>query len=147
MQNYALTGYTYEDGNGSKKVYYTKNETKIIIVKKDDTGEKNLQGVEFELLDEKEDIIYTGLTTNKNGQIEIDNLLPGTYYIKENRTLEGYELYNKLIKVELDLNEEAKVNVINSKKEPNIEINKKETETSVKNNESKTEVKLPKTGM
>lgn len=154
LQNYALTGYTYEDGNGSKKVYYTKNETKIIIVKKDDTGEKNLQGVEFELLDEKEDAIYTGLTTDENGQIEIDNLLPGIYYIKETRTLEGYELYSKLIKVELDLNEEATVNVINSEKDTDIKIEDKKTEVSVKNSESKTEVtasktevKLPKTGM
>lgn len=147
LQSYALTGYTYEDGNGSKKVYYTKNETKIIIVKKDETGEKDLQGVEFELLDENKDVIYTGLTTDENGQIIIDNMLPGTYYIKETRTLEGYELYNKLIKVELDLNEEATVNVINSQEEPDIEIENKKTEISVENSNTTTNVKLPKTGM
>lgn len=147
LQSYALTGYTYEDGNGSKKVYYTKNETKITIVKKDDKEEKNLQGVQFELLDNNKNVIYTELTTNQDGQIVIDNLLPGVYYIKETRTIEGYELYNKLIKVELELNEEAKVNVINSKEEPNIEVGKKQTENTLKNSESKTQVKLPKTGM
>ncbi len=147
LQNYALTGYTYEDGNGAKKVYYTKNETKIIIVKKDDTGLNNLKGVEFELLDKNKNVLYTGLITDDNGQIKIDNLLPGTYYIRETRTLEGYELYNKLIKVNLDLNEKATVSVVNSKEEPNIDVNKKETELSVKNSESKIEVKLPKTGM
>ncbi len=165
LQNYALTGYTFEDGNGAKKVYYTKNETKILIVKKDDTGLNKLQGVEFELLDEEQNVLNTGLTTDENGQVEINNLLPGTYYIKETRTLEGYELYNKLIKIELELNERTTVNVINSEEEPNITINNIETEISVenseseievKNNESKVEikndenkisVKLPKTGM
>lgn len=147
LQNYALTGYTYEDGNGSKKVYYTKNETKIIIVKKDDKEEKNLQGVQFELLDDNKNVIYTELTTNQEGQIVIDNLLPGVYYIRETRTIEGYELYDKLIKVELDLNEEATINVINLENEPNIEVDKKQTENTVKDNVSKTQVKLPKTGM
>lgn len=154
LQSYALTGYTYEDGTGSKKIYYTKNDTKIVIVKKDGEGEKNLQGVEFELLDENQNAIYTGLTTDESGQVQIDNLLPGTYYIRETRTLEGYELYSKLIKVELDLNEEATVNVINSEKEPDIKVEDKKTEISVKSSKSKTEVKevkteikLPKTGM
>ena len=147
LQNYALTGYTYEDGTGAKKVYYTKNETKIIIVKKDSTEKNVLEGVEFELLDENKNVLYTGLTTNENGQIEIENLLPGTYYIKETRTLEGYKLYDKLIKVKLDLNEEATINVINSEEEPDIEIENKKTELSVNNTVSKTNVKLPKTGM
>lgn len=147
LQNYALTGYTYEDGNGSQKVYYTKNETKIIIVKKDDKEEKNLKGVQFELLDNNKNVIYTELTTNQDGQIVIDNLLPGVYYIRETRTIEGYELYDKLIKVELDLNEEATINVINLENEPNIEVDKKQTENTVKDNVSKTQVKLPKTGM
>lgn len=147
LQSYALTGYTYEDGQGSKKVYYTKNETKITIIKKDDTEENNLEGVQFELLDENKNVIYTELTTDKNGQVIIDNLLPGIYYIRESRTIEGYELYNKLIKVELELNEESTVNVINNKEEPEIETNKTESETTVKSNSSKTEVKLPRTGM
>lgn len=147
LQNYALTGYTYEDGNGSQKVYYTKNETKIIIVKKDDKEEKNLKGVQFELLDNNKNVIYTELTTNQDGQIVIDNLLPGVYYIRETRTIEGYKLYDKLIKVELDLNEEATINVINLENEPNIEVDKKQTENTVKDNVSKTQVKLPKTGM
>ena len=100
--------------------------------------------------------------------------MPGTYYIRETRTLEGYELYNKLIKIELELNEKTTVNVINSEEEPEITINNIETEISVeqskseveiqessnkieiqesddkiemKNEENKVVVKLPKTGM
>lgn len=165
LQSYALTGYTYEEGDGAKKVYYTKNETKILIVKKDETGTKKLQGVQFELLDEGQNVLYTDLTTNENGEIEINNLLPGTYYLKEIRTLEGYNLYSKPIKIELDLNEKTTVTVINTEEEPKITITNIETEMSVensqseieiqesqsnineKNEENKITVKLPKTGM
>lgn len=147
LQNYAITGYTYEDGTGSKKVYYTKNDTKIIIVKKDEKDQKYLQGVEFNLLDENKNIIHAALTTDENGKIEINNLLPGTYYIQETRTLEGYNIYDKLIKVELELNETSTINVINTEEEPNIEVNKTYTENTVKNINTNTVVKLPKTGM
>lgn len=152
LQSYALTGYTYEDGTGSKKVYYTKNETKIIITKADDKTGKKLEGVEFELLDKDQNKIYTEITTNKDGIATIDNLLPGIYYIKETRTLEGYQLYSKLIKVELELNEETTVNVINSEEEPEIYKEEKKTELAVKEEQSSIKVKetvqkLPKTGM
>lgn len=152
LQSYALTGYTYEDGTGSKKIYYTRNETKIIITKIDDKTGKKLEGVEFELLDKDQNKIYTEITTNKDGIATIDNLLPGIYYIRETKTLEGYQLYSKLIKVELELNEETTVNVINSEKEPEIYKEEKKTELAVKEEKSSIKVKetapkLPKTGM
>ena len=152
LQSYALTGYTYEEGTGSKKVYYTKNETKIIITKTDDKTGKKLEGVEFELLDKDQNKIYTEITTNKDGMAIIDNLLTGIYYVKETRTLEGYQLYSKLIKVELELNEETTVNVINSEEEPEIYKEEKKTELAVKEEQSGIKVKetvqkLPKTGM
>ena len=152
LQSYALTGYTYEDGNGSKKIYYTQNETKIIITKTDDKTGKKLEGVKFNLLDENQNEIYTEITANKEGRAVIDNLLPGIYYIKETRTLEGYQLYSKLIKVELDLNEETTVNVINSEEEPEVYKEEKKTELAVKEEKSDIKVKetvqkLPKTGM
>ena len=54
LQSYALTGYMYEDGIGSKIINYKKNETGIIITKKDETGENSLKGVEIQLLDENQ---------------------------------------------------------------------------------------------
>ena len=152
LQSYALTGYTYEEGNGSKKVYYTKNETKIIITKTDDKTGKKLEGVEFELLDKNQNKIYTEITTNKDGIAIIDNLLPGIYYIKETKTLEGYQLYSKLIKVELELNEETTVNVINSEQESEVYKEEKKTELAIKEEKSSIKIKenvqkLPKTGM
>ena len=147
LQNYALAGFTYEDGEGSKTIYYTKNETKIIIIKKDETGENLLEGVEFSLLDENKNEIYTGLVTDKNGKVTVKNLLPGKYYVKETRTLNGYELYEKLIEVNLKLNETSTVNVINNKEVPEINVEKPTSESTYQEVKSEVVVKLPKTGM
>lgn len=148
LQDHALTGSIYEDGNGSKKVNYNKNETKIMILKQEESTQIPLQGVEFDLLDKDENVIHTGLITNEKGEITIENLMPGTYYIKEIKTLEGYTLYDKLTKLDISLNETAKLVVNNSKEE--IKIQDPEitnTQTEISNKISKTLVTLPKTGM
>ena len=137
-QDYALTAAMYEDGSGNIKDTYTKNETKIIINKKDEQSGKTLEGVEFELLDENKQTVYTGLKTNEEGKIVIENLVPGIYYVQEMKTIDGYELYELPIKVDLDFNQEVSVTVNNSKKdEPTVETVTK-TSKEVK--------KLPVTG-
>ena len=154
-QDYALVGGMLEDGEGTEKIYYTKNQSKIIIIKKTDETNTLLQGVHFQLLDENQEVIRTDLITNENGEIILENILPGTYYIKEVKTVDGYSLYDKLIKVELDLNETATVIVNNSEKEVSIEEKFVETKVEVANSQSEQEikivqekpVKLPKTGM
>ena len=147
LQNFALAGFTYEDGEGSRKVYYSKNDTKIVIIKKDETGEKFLKDVEFNLLNASKEVIYTGLVTDENGRIEVNNLLPGKYYIQETKTNKGYELYDKLIEVDLDLNETSTVNVINNIENPKIEVQKPVSEKTVQETKSEIQVRLPKTGM
>ena len=138
-QDYALTASSYEDGVGTIEDTYGKNETKITIIKKDQETEKNLEGVEFEILDENKKIIYSGLKTNSEGKIVLDNLIPGTYYLKETKTIDGYELYTELIEVKVELNEEVVVTVNNKKEEkPTIEKGK------ITNYQAK---KLPVTGM
>ena len=122
LQDYALTAATYEDGTGNAEDRYTKNETKIIIVKQDEKTQEKLQGVEFQLLDENKNVIYTNLQTDDQGTIRVENLIPGKYYIKETRTISGYELYENLIEVNVDLNEEISVTVNNNKEEePKVE--------------------------
>ena len=140
FQDYALSAATYEDGNGNTTDNYQKNETKIIIIKKDkDTGEK-IENVEFELLDENKNIVYTGLKTDAEGKIEIDNVIPGKYYLRETKSVEGYEKYEELIEFELTLNEQITIEVNNTKKdEPEVEIYKPKRTKEVK--------KLPVTGM
>lgn len=138
-QDYALTASSYEDGVGTSEDTYKKNETRITIIKKDQESEKNLEGVEFEILDKNKKVIYSGLKTNSEGKILLDNLIPGTYYLKETKTIDGYELYSELIEVKVDLNEEVVVTV-NNKKEEKTTIEK----GKITNYQTK---KLPVTGM
>lgn len=161
LQDYALTGEIYEDGSGTKTVNYTKNETKIIILKEDDS--KNpLEGVKFRLLDENNNIIHTELTTNKDGKIVLENLEPGQYYLEETSTVNGYAIYKGKIDAKLAYNEKLTIKVTNSKevvKEEEPEITENEKEIVNETPDQKTEppeivetnkeitVKLPKTGM
>ena len=140
MQDYAITGTIYEEGDGTKTDYYWKNNTKIIIIKEDEK-ENKLEGVKFNLLNENKEIMYADLTTNQNGEITINNLLPAKYYIEEISTLKGFKTINEPIEVNVGYNEELKVKVTN--KEEIIEIEKPETI----NKEKDAIVKLPKTGM
>lgn len=141
LQDYALTASTYEDGTGEEKDYYSKNQTKLIIIKKDKETGENLQGVEFQVLDENKNVIYTNLKTDENGKIIVENLIPGKYYIKETRTISGYEIYEDLIEVDISLNEEMTVTVNNHEEEiPEIE-------KTIDNKEVTSKRILPVTGM
>ncbi len=137
-QNYALTAYMYEDANTSYTDTYNKNQTQIIIKKQDEATKNIIKGAEFTLLDNKQNVLYEKLTTDENGEIKIQNLMPGTYYIKETKAPEGYETYDKLIEIEVSLNETKTVIVDNKK----VEIPEEPQEPEVP------EVKiLPITGM
>jgi len=140
LQDYAITGNIYEDGSGLKTIQYTKNETKIILLKQDD-NKHPLQGVEFSLLNENKQALYSELKTNEEGKIVIENLKPGKYYIEETKTVNGYAVYNELIEVDLEYNEEFTVTVNNNKEI--IEVQKPE----IKEDNTQVIVKLPKTGM
>ena len=137
LQDYALTAATYDDGTGYIKEKYEKNETKIKIIKQDsETGER-LKDVEFELLNENKETIYSGLKTNENGEIILENLIPQKYFIKETKTIDGYEIYDELIEVNVGLNEELTITINN---------NKEEKPTVEKNQQELTVKKLPVTG-
>ena len=141
-QDYALAASSYEDGTGSQKAYYTKNLTKIIILKQESESKKVLKGVEFEILDENQKVIHTGLVTDKNGEIKLENVLPGKYFIKETKTLEGYTLYDKLIEIDLKLNETSKVIVNNSEQLVKIETEKSETSKEVLSDKKEEIIKI-----
>lgn len=163
LQNVALTGSIYEAGSGSKTEYYFKNETKIEILKQNQETKAPLENVKFQILDENKKVIYADLTTNNQGIITVENLLPGKYYVQEMETLEGYEVYDKLIEIEAKLNEEVKVTVNNlhntdiqkiDKTYTEIEVEQSKTEIEVQESDIKVEeqekdvtIKLPKTGM
>ncbi len=144
-QDYALTAATYEDGMGEKSEEYPKNETKIVIIKKDEKTKEKLQGVEFELLDENKNVVYTDLKTDRDGKIVIHNIIPSKYYLRETKAKEGYEKYEELIPIELSLHEEYKVTINNNQKEKTkIEIERREKSKEVHSYSAK---KLPVTGI
>ncbi len=143
-QDYAITTNPYEDGTGVITEEYNKNETKLIILKKDQDNGNKLENVEFELLNENKETIYTDLKTDKDGKIVIENLVPGVYYLKETNPTDGYEAYPELIEIKLDLNQEMTVTVNNKKEEkPKVETNK----TADKEVKTKEVKKLPVAGM
>ncbi len=144
FQNYALTVYEYEEGNTTYPENYGENKTKINILKQDKESKKPLQGIEFELLNENKEIIYSNLITDINGKIIIDKILPGKYYLKETRTLDGYINYDELIEINIELNETINI-VVNNSKEKKIEVSNKITEIEVE--QEKIIKKLPITGM
>ena len=50
LQNVAITGSIYEDGQGSRKEYYFQNQTKVVILKQNQETKEPIQGVKFKLL-------------------------------------------------------------------------------------------------
>lgn len=141
-QDYALTASSYEDAKGNIKDTYNKNNTKIVVIKQDKDTKKRLEGVEFQLLNEQKQIIYTNLKTDKNGEFKIENLLPGKYYLKEITTKDGYIINNDLILIETKLNKKLTITVNNKYDEQPEKVieeeNIEETITNIK--------KLPVTG-
>lgn len=115
-QDYAITGITYENGSGEKMVYYEKNKTKIKIVKKDETGKKALENAVFQLLDKDKKVVISEIKTNEKGEAILENVLPGTYYIKEIQAPTGYILYNGYIEIKPKFNEELTITIKNTKK-------------------------------
>lgn len=129
LQDYALTAAAYEDGRGNIQDEYPKNETEIIIIKVDSETKQEMKDVEFELIDSNKNVVYSDLKTNDNGKIYINKLVPGTYYLRETNTKDGYLKYDELIKIEVKLNEKVTVTVNNKKEDkPTVETSKKEIE-------------------
>ena len=103
----------------------------------------------FEILNENKKVIRVS-ETNENGQIILSQLMPGTYYIREVKAPDGYEINSELQQIEIKMNEQIKIEIGNSKitiiekteiEEPPIEEPKIETPPVI-------EVpKLPVTGM
>lgn len=130
LQSYALTTFTYEDSKGTYTERYLKNEAQIKILKQEKGTKKPLECVEFQILNSNKEVIYQSLKTNARGEIILKEITPGTYYLRETKTLEGYVLYDEDIKIEVDLNEQVNITV-NNTKEKNIEISKEVTNIEV----------------
>ena len=136
LQDHALTTGMYEDGTGMVNDKYPENETKIIIIKQDEKTKERLENVEFELLDENNNVIYSNLKTDADGKIMVDNIVPGKYYLRETISIDGYSKYDELIEFNIEFNNQYTITVNNSKeKTPVVEIEKEDIELEVKSKE------------
>ena len=94
----------------------------IKLIKTDGHKKTPLEGVEFDLLDSEKNVIGS-YKTDENGEILIDNLEIGTYYLRETKALKGYKLTDELIQVELTPEEPDKmVEVTNDRDDTYITI-------------------------
>ena len=113
-QNYALAGFIYEEKENSFIEEYSKNISKITIIKKEEGTDKKLSGVKFNLLDENQNVLKENLITNENGEIVLEEMMPGKYFLQEIETLENYNLNTDLLEINLDFNQELEFVVTNS---------------------------------
>ena len=98
-----------------------KNETKIKIIKQDKETKARLENVEFNILDKDKKVIFANLKTNKNGEINLENFIPGKYFIQETNPLDGYLSNNELLEFNVNLNEKLTVTIDNLfEKKPDI---------------------------
>lgn len=72
----------------------------IKVIKTDGDTKQPLKGVEFTLYNNSQEKIGT-YKTDKNGEILIEDLLLGTYYLQETKTLKGYALEDQMREINL----------------------------------------------
>ena len=112
VESKAATGYISSGGNfdvkidmNNKSAYLKVTNKKIsasIIINKIDASSKNpLEGAEFGLFD-KNDKLVTSKVTDKNGRIVFENVLYGSYKVKEVKAPTGYVLNSKVYDVEVN---------------------------------------------
>ncbi len=141
-QDYALTCAMYEDAKGNTLEKYYKNETKVKIIKQDQETKQKLEGVEFNILDSNKQIIYSNVKTNSEGEIQVENFIPGKYYLQETSAKDGYILSEQLVEFEVEFNQELTITVNNLLK--NIPDNEKQEAEIVKTIEQmEIEEKIP----
>ncbi|PGT58451.1 hypothetical protein COD86_28095 [Bacillus cereus] len=92
-----------------------------------DKEDKPLAGVEFTLLDENKTPIGKPKLTDENGKVSFDNLPYGTYYLKETKTIEGYNLKQETVLINVN-NQVVNHTVTNKLIHGNVELLKVDTE-------------------
>ena len=115
-QNYLITGIRNELGQGEKTIEYEPIGGRLVIIKKDAQTDERLSNVKFNIYNSKKELLYKNLTTNKNGEIIISNLLTGNYYIEETKAPERYEIIEGLHDIRVIEGSTSKMIINNSKK-------------------------------
>lgn len=122
-QNYITYASNYEEVKCDKKEIIDAYKSKIIVNKIDGQNKNPLAGVIFNLLDGDKTKINQ-YETNENGQILIENLKQGKYYLQEVKTQDKYYELKDEIEIELNWNEEKEIIVENEKVDVKVNIEK-----------------------
>ncbi len=128
--------------NSPKEIELKYNETKEIeITNKLKTGkikvykvdkdnkEVKIEGVKFDLYSEEQKKVVGTYTTDKNGEINIDNLPVGEYKVIEKESNKWYNLADE-IKIKVDFNKTAETTIVNELKKGQIKVIKVDKENN-----------------
>ncbi|WP_142396361.1 SpaA isopeptide-forming pilin-related protein [Bacillus sp. MYb56] len=85
------------------------------VIKKDAESGKVLEGAEFRLKNESGQVVGEAKTTNKDGVVTFENLVPGKYTLEETKAPEGYKAVELKVEVNVVANEVVKQEVLNEK--------------------------------
>ncbi|WP_283718359.1 MSCRAMM family protein, partial [Clostridium perfringens] len=102
----------------------------VILTKKDSQSGHVLKGAIFNLQNQEGINIRTDLTTDKNGQILLNDLAPGEYQFVETKAPEGYELDETPVKftIVVDQKEAVKVEKTNIATPGSVVLTKKDSQ-------------------
>ncbi|MDA2458707.1 SpaA isopeptide-forming pilin-related protein [Bacillus cereus] len=92
------------------------------VIKKDAESGKVLAGAEFKLKNEAGQVVGEAKTTNKDGVVKFENLVPGKYTLEETKAPEGYKALEVTVEVNVVANEVVKQEVTNEKVTGQFEI-------------------------
>ncbi|WP_257144393.1 MSCRAMM family protein, partial [Bacillus wiedmannii] len=92
------------------------------VIKKDAESGKVLEGAEFRLKNETGQVVGEAKTTNKDGVVKFENVVPGKYTLEETKAPEGYKALEVTVEVNVVANEVVKQEVMNEKVMGQFEI-------------------------
>ncbi|OUC02451.1 collagen-binding protein [Bacillus thuringiensis serovar medellin] len=85
------------------------------VIKKDAESGKVLAGAEFKLKNEAGQVVGEAKTTNKDGVVKFESLVPGKYTLEETKAPEGYKALEVTVEVNVVANKVVKQEVMNEK--------------------------------
>ncbi|WP_242253653.1 collagen binding domain-containing protein [Bacillus cereus group sp. BfR-BA-01379] len=97
------------------QVENTKELGSLQVIKKDAESGKVLEGAEFKLKNETGQVVGEAKTTNKDGVVTFENLVPGKYTLEETKAPEGYKALEVTVEVNVVANTVMKQEVLNEK--------------------------------
>ncbi|MGF9769741.1 SpaA isopeptide-forming pilin-related protein, partial [Bacillus albus] len=102
------------------------------VIKKDAESGKVLEGAEFRLKNGNGQVVGEAKTTNKDGVVKFENLVPGKYTLEETKAPKGYKAVEVTVEVNVVANEVVKQEVMNEKVTGQFEIVKVDAEDKAK---------------